>query len=206
MIKTIFIDFDGVIRHWANHDIKSAEMKSGLPEGTLFKYAFDNQFLLPAITGKQSHRDWVIKVEDAISRDFDKDAAITLTQAWLKADCFVDRGFLDKVRKSIPEAKMVLVTNATDKLDEDLSSHHLLYSFDLVINSATIGIAKPDPSFFQHALKLMKTEPEYAVFIDDQLKNVREAEKHGMHGIHHTDKVQTLINLNTLSRCSFAYH
>ncbi|MFD2176900.1 HAD family hydrolase [Veronia pacifica] len=206
MIKTVFIDFDGVLRHWSKHDIKEAEATMGLPDGVLYRYAFKPDHLLPTITGKQSHNDWIVQVEKAISYDFDLDSAIKMTQAWMKAGSFIDRSFLNRIKATFPEADFVLITNATDKLDEDLATNHLLYSFNMIINSSSVGVAKPDIEIFKYALEATKTAPEHAVFIDDSHENIMSAEKLGILGVHHTDPIRTLTMLNAIKQSSFAFH
>jgi epoxide hydrolase-like predicted phosphatase len=56
--------------------------------------------------------------------------------------------------------------------------------FDTVVDSAHVGIRKPDPRIFRLALeRLGGTPPEDAVFLDDFSGNVAAAERLGIRGI-----------------------
>jgi epoxide hydrolase-like predicted phosphatase len=56
--------------------------------------------------------------------------------------------------------------------------------FDVVVDSSMIGMRKPDPRIFQHALAALGgVEPDDAVFLDDFQGNIDAAEALGMHGI-----------------------
>ena len=56
--------------------------------------------------------------------------------------------------------------------------------FDVVVDSAHVGVRKPDPRIFRLALdRLGGTAPEAAVFLDDFHGNVAAAERLGMRGI-----------------------
>ena len=56
--------------------------------------------------------------------------------------------------------------------------------FDAVVDSAHVGVRKPDPRIFRLALeRLGGTAPEDAVFLDDFHGNVVAAERLGMRGI-----------------------
>jgi putative hydrolase of the HAD superfamily len=80
-----------------------------------------------------------------------------------------------------------LLSNATDELEELLETrfgiHHL---FDVVINSARVGVAKPDARAYRLALEGLQVEPSEALFIDDKPRNVRAAEALGIHSVHFT--------------------
>lgn len=56
--------------------------------------------------------------------------------------------------------------------------------FDAVIDSSEVGMRKPDPRIYHHALELLGgVEPARSVFLDDYPGNVEAARRIGMHGI-----------------------
>jgi epoxide hydrolase-like predicted phosphatase len=56
--------------------------------------------------------------------------------------------------------------------------------FDVVVDSAHVGVRKPDPRIFRLALeRLGGTAPEAAVFLDDFHGNIAAAERLGLRGI-----------------------
>ncbi len=56
--------------------------------------------------------------------------------------------------------------------------------FDVVVDSSVVGMRKPDPRIFHHALaELGGVAPERAVFLDDFAGNIDAATALGIHGI-----------------------
>jgi len=82
------------------------------------------------------------------------------------------------VREQLPVA---LLSNATDRLRDDLAHHGLGDTFDHVFCSAEIGLVKPDPACFRHVADVMQLAPPECLFVDDQLPNVEAARQAGMH-------------------------
>src|SRR6185295_16928545 len=61
-----------------------------------------------------------------------------------------------------------------------LSMTPILRRFEHVFLSHEVGLRKPQPEFFQHALTKMQARAEQTVFVDDLDENVRAAEALGM--------------------------
>ena len=56
--------------------------------------------------------------------------------------------------------------------------------FDVIVDSSEVGMRKPNPAIFLHALELLGgVAPERAVFLDDAPGNVIGAQAAGLHGI-----------------------
>ena len=83
---------------------------------------------------------------------------------------------------------LALLSNATDELEqlleEQFGIHHL---FQVVVNSARAGVAKPDPQAYWLALEGLGLEPAETLFIDDKPRNIVAAEALGIPAIHFTD-------------------
>lgn len=188
----ILIDFDGVIRHWQSSSIENAESRLGLPFGTLFSVAFSESLLMPTIIGKQTHALWVKKVREQLSTTFDAVIGEELVGAWENTISLIDRDFIKSIRSISPNSKLVLVTNATDKLSQDMCEANLNESFDFVINSSALLAAKPEAEFFTRSIELLGCNFNDCVFIDDTLKNVQAAQELGILGLHHFSVDETL--------------
>lgn len=70
--------------------------------------------------------------------------------------------------------------------------------FDGVVISGEVGLRKPDPKIFTHALDLIGLRPDECAFVDDIEHNVRAAERLGIVGVHHVDAVTTVARLEEL--------
>ena len=73
--------------------------------------------------------------------------------------------------------------------------------FDVVVISGEVGMRKPNPAIFLHALELLGgVEPAASVFLDDAAGNVAGAQRAGLHGIlvDATDPEPALAELDAL--------
>jgi len=70
--------------------------------------------------------------------------------------------------------------------------------FDHYINSADVGLRKPDPAIFRLVLDRLGVQPAEAVFLDDLPSNVAAATTAGLHAILYQDPIQALQALETL--------
>ena len=192
MKNTILIDFDGVIRHWSDTEVKNMLFELELEDDVLFSCAFSDKHLLPAITGKITHDKWCELVELELSQTYGDQISKQLVTAWYNASSDIDFEFLTKIRNSAPNASLVLVTNATTRLDSDLAKQGLKNEFDLVVNSSVIGVSKPEREFFETTIQLLGKTVKDCIFIDDSLTNVISARELGIESIHHKEVSETL--------------
>lgn len=80
-----------------------------------------------------------------------------------------------------------LLSNALDDLETQLADRwQVAHLFDVVINSAQVGVAKPNPRAFQLALEALDCHQDEVVFIDDKLRNIIAAQAFGISSIHYT--------------------
>ncbi|WP_090930106.1 HAD family hydrolase [Nonomuraea jiangxiensis] len=70
--------------------------------------------------------------------------------------------------------------------------------FDAVVISGEVGMRKPEPRIFHHALGQIGLAGEECVFIDDIEANILAARAIGMAGIHHRDPDTTIAELESL--------
>jgi epoxide hydrolase-like predicted phosphatase len=59
-------------------------------------------------------------------------------------------------------------------------TEELLPYFDYFIESASLGLRKPNPEIFKHALTVIGCEPRQVVFLDDIGSNLKAATKLGI--------------------------
>jgi epoxide hydrolase-like predicted phosphatase len=70
--------------------------------------------------------------------------------------------------------------------------------FDVYVNSADVGLRKPDPAIFRLTLERLDVAPQQAIFLDDLLRNVDSARELGIHTIQFIDPATSLAELETL--------
>jgi putative hydrolase of the HAD superfamily len=175
----VLCDIDGVIRHWPPAD--DLEQGHGLPAGMLAAVAFAPSRLDPAITGKITDDQW----RSAVAADLAEicgsvERANALVAAWSELVPRVDREVLSLLASAREVATVVLVSNATTRLELDLARQELHDVADIVLNSARIGIAKPDPRVYLIAAERAGATLQRCLFIDDTAANVIAASEVGM--------------------------
>jgi putative hydrolase of the HAD superfamily len=105
---------------------------------------------------------------------------------------------LEAVRRCHEHFKTGLLTNnfitplATSRHDD------VLDLFDVVIQSAVVGVRKPDPRFYLLACRELEIEPTTAVFLDDLGVNLKPARALGMHTIKVVDPTDALTELEAI--------
>ncbi|MCK2221134.1 HAD family phosphatase [Actinomadura sp. ATCC 31491] len=72
--------------------------------------------------------------------------------------------------------------------------------FDAVVISGEVGMRKPEPRIFHHALGQVGLPGAECVFIDDIEANIVAARALGMAGIHHRDADTTIAEVESLLR------
>ena len=186
MIKAILTDLDGVIRRWDPGIMQQAESAAGLPRDALPNTAFEPALLLRATTGQIDDENWRLEVAERLRLGYPAADAEKAVRLWSRSPGEIDTDVLDILLRCRASGKLVLITNATTRLESDLLRLGIDQAFDHVVNSSSIGHVKPDPRIFNAALELLGIEADEAFFIDDRAENVSAASELGMDGHHYT--------------------
>ena len=68
--------------------------------------------------------------------------------------------------------------------------------FEVVVDSAYVGMRKPDPAIYRLTLERMGTEePSECLFVDDNELNVEAARELGLHAVHFRDNDQAITEI-----------
>jgi putative hydrolase of the HAD superfamily len=80
-----------------------------------------------------------------------------------------------------------ILSNMGDSVLENVEREFAwLSSFDALVWSYQLGVAKPEPAIYEHTLKQLGTAAGEALFIDDKLVNVEAARELGMQALVYT--------------------
>ncbi|WP_415950025.1 HAD family hydrolase [Streptomyces sp. KLOTTS4A1] len=182
----VLCDFDGVVHLWDPDGMSALDRSWGLAEGTLARAAFRTELLDAAVTGRLTDEQWREQVAaDLAGACGGKEQAQALVGAWSAQTGRVDAEVMEllaAVRRVVP---VVLVSNATTRLEATLASHGLSDAFDSVVNTARVGAAKPDPRVFAEAARRARAEPNRCLFVDDTAGHVTAAREAGLTGLHY---------------------
>ncbi len=175
----LLIDLDGVIRRWPRSDA-AIETAHALPVGAIRKVAFAPDLVLPAITGRVTDQAWRQHTANRLGREFGSTHAAQAVAQWTAHPGEVDHRTLGILGACVAGLQVVLLTNATSRLADDLHSLGLHQRFAAVVNSSDVGVAKPAAEIFRIALERVSTTPDRALFIDDTAANVEAASALGI--------------------------
>ena len=93
------------------------------------------------------------------------DAAHAERHIWCGCDTDAPRVIDELKRRGLLVA---VISNTEDgRARESLEAAGLAGRFDVIVDSHLVGLSKPDPAIFRHALELLGVEPEEAVFVGD---------------------------------------
>jgi putative hydrolase of the HAD superfamily len=97
--------------------------------------------------------------------------------------------------------KVALLTNASPGQDDHVRERlgiDVHTEFDVYVNSAHVGLRKPDPAIFHLTLDRLGVAPQQAIFLDDLLRNVDSARALGIHTVQFVDPATSLAELEAL--------
>jgi putative hydrolase of the HAD superfamily len=180
-IDALIVDLDGVIRHWDNDHFVATAESFGLRVEELAAIAFEKELIDAGMTGALTFEDWADEIGRRIEREHGCDA-VAVTQAFKDLRWSVDDGVVELLRevRRTGRVKLALFSNASTRLEEDLASRDLHLEFDVVFNSARLGLAKPDPEAFRTVASRLGVPPERCLFVDDTVPNVEGARQADM--------------------------
>ncbi|MGI5488299.1 HAD-IA family hydrolase [Microtetraspora malaysiensis] len=180
----VLCDFDGVLRF---HDpVAQARIDEtyGLAPGTILKTALSPALMGPASLGLITCEEWEASLVTAFADVLGSAGrAARLVEEFAAVPSWIDeeaRGLLAEARRRVP---VVLVTNATTRLEEDLNRLGMAGFADAVVSSARVGVAKPDRRIYEIAAERAGAAVERCLFVDDRPENVAAAAALGMTGV-----------------------
>lgn len=180
----VLCDVDNVIRSYDPSGLHALERAAGLAEGTTAKVAFAPETGLPVLLGRVDLQEWVQAIAEGLSGLVPEATAWDLGTALLESPFAADETVVSLLRRARTRVPLVLVSNATVRLEDDLTALGLADLADEVVNSARVGLAKPDPRIYRLAADLAGVRPERCLFVDDSEENTEAATDLGMQPVH----------------------
>lgn len=145
---------------------------------------------LPALRGLVSQRDLITgrRSLDQLHQQLVAAHGLALNRrdfkaVWLQPYSEPMPGMADLIRTLSKRFKLVLLSNVDKYYWQALQMvHPEIACFDTLLLSWELGLAKPDPEMFLHALKATRSDAARCFFIDDKSENVEAARLIGIRG------------------------
>jgi putative hydrolase of the HAD superfamily len=197
-ITAVLFDFAGVLTSspWA----ALAQAGGGNLELLIGSYEEDTDHPWHQVErGEMAIADWAAAVS-ATGRAQGIEVDFTPLQALL-GEMTLHEPIIDRVRSLRTEGyRLGLITN---NVREGSATWRALVPvdelFDAVVDSSEVGMRKPNPAIYHHALRLLgDVPPAEAVFLDDTAGNVVGAQRAGLHAILVEDPTEAVAALDAL--------
>lgn len=181
----VLCDIDNVIRFYDHTELERLERAAGLAPGATAKVAFSDGVDGPLLRGEITKREWTEQIARGLAGQVPDEVARELARALPSSPTRVDEAVVGLLRRAQRHVPVVLVTNASTELDEELEPLGLLTHFgDRIVNSARVGVVKPDRRIYALAAELAGVAADRCLFVDDRPENVEAAAALGMTGVH----------------------
>jgi len=193
-IQAVIFDVGGVfIRTEGRTARRKWEARLGLPEMELGRAIFGSEISARLAIGQATepevwrHVATQFGLNEEQMRELERDY-------W--SDDWLDVELVQFVRDLRPAYKVGILSNAWPEARETLTvKFKLADEVDVMILSAEVGCAKPDPRIYQIAVEQLGVRLDEAVFVDDMARNVAAAQALGMRGILFQSTAQTIAEI-----------
>jgi putative hydrolase of the HAD superfamily len=182
MIRAVLFDFGGVLAEEGFREgLKAIAKEKRLDPDDFYKISSDLVYQTGYITGGcDEHSYWNAVQKKAGVKGADQ----AFREEILKR--FKLRPEMTAVVKKMKSSGLIVAilsdqTNWLDELDQRTPFHH---HFDYVFNSYHLKKTKRDPSIFRDVCTLLGVRPKEALFVDDNMENVKRALNQGLRAIH----------------------
>ncbi|MFE3113058.1 HAD-IA family hydrolase [Kitasatospora indigofera] len=180
----VLCDLDDVIRLFDATEVTLLERAAGLPVGSTAASAFGPGRGGPLVLGQLSKDAWAESTASGLADQVPAARARELAAAFARAPFRTDPEVVELLRAARARCPVWIVTNGAPWLDDDLATLDLDGLADGIVNSARLGVAKPDPGILLHAAGRAGATPERCLFVDDRAANVEAAAALGMATVH----------------------
>ncbi|WP_329420425.1 HAD-IA family hydrolase [Streptomyces sp. NBC_01693] len=180
----VLCDLDNVVRFYDVTHLAALERAAGLPEGTTEDIAYAPETDLPLLLGRITLDERAETVGRALAGRVGEATARELGRALAEAPFHADEAVVALLRRVRARVPLVLVTNATPRLADDLAALGLTDLAHHVVSSAVEGVAKPDPAIYRIAAARAGVPMDRCLFVDDSRENIDAAVALGTTGVH----------------------
>ena len=179
-IQAVLFDYGGVIGRLDRQEMARLEDKYGLPAGGFWHALFEIPEWHEVEVGRSSEREWLKGALDKLYELAGRPIP-GIRQDWHHIWKGIDEDVVSLARRLRRRYKVGMISNATKNLEDILENHHgIMDLFDVVINSARVGMAKPDARIYHLAADRLGVPVSACVFTDDLAHNIEGARAAGM--------------------------
>ncbi|MDB5077247.1 MAG: HAD-superfamily hydrolase, subfamily variant 3 [Chloroflexi bacterium] len=186
-IEVLLLDVGGVLSPSPSHlAIAEVEARLGMPPGILSPLLYDGEPWTTLSTGGMTEDEYWQILADRLHCDPDELQAIARPVWGPEGGGGVDAALVDLARAAGRHVHLAILSNATLHLEAFLDAYGISDMFDPILNSARIGLRKPDLRCYQYALDVLGVPAPAVLFVDDKLRNTDAARELGITCLEYT--------------------
>ena len=201
--KAIIFDYDGVMTASAERVQQYAAAETlGLTTDELYQRLWESEYWQQVKRGHISDSDFWRGMLPAFGLEADDWPTGPL--AFLVQET-LDPMMVGLVQRLRGRYQLALLSNATPAYETRWRNFGLYDLFEVIINSAAVGLAKPDPEIYHLCLERLGRQPGECLFIDDKPRNTVAAEALGIPSLVFTtptDLEAELVRMGILEQSS----
>jgi epoxide hydrolase-like predicted phosphatase len=190
-IRAVIFDFGGVMATFFRPELfQTLEAELGLQAESLSEILWRSPEWRLAEVGAIDEQEYWQRIAPRLGFHGQAErtqVCIRDLQRALFGEVEVDPKMVDLVRGLRGRYRTGLLSNTSASQPQRLVQRYNLEGlFDVVVLSAAVGLAKPDPAIYRLALQRLGAAPEATVFVDDYEPNVAAAAEQGIQGVRFT--------------------
>ena len=185
VIKAVAFDFGGVLAEEGfRGGLKAIGRKNGLNADDFYSTASELVYQTGYVIGMTNESAFwnAVREKTRIAGD-DKDLRREILGRFILRPTMLR--YVEGLRAS--EFITAILSDQTNWLDEINEKTPFFHCFDYVFNSFNLKKGKRDPSVFRDVCSAMGLKPEGVLFVDDNVENIRRAQREGLKTIHFRD-------------------
>jgi HAD superfamily hydrolase (TIGR01509 family) len=198
-VRAMIFDWGGVMEELPREeDVLAWERRLALEPGVLPEILWGATWRRLEV-GAISDEDYARYVAERLGLP-DRDAVLRFLQEFYTTDRLNLR-VVDAARALRGRYKVALLSNAFPTQRQIICEQHGIdvdAEFDVYVNSAVVGLSKPNPEIYYLTLERLDVAPQQAIFLDDSLRNVDSARYIGLHTVQFVDPETSLATLEDL--------
>lgn len=197
-VEAVVFDFHGVISTPPLAGVEGYERDLGLPVGTLTDYMRGHPLVQQLERDEIEPRTFWQRIRAEVRGQHGVDIDLRRLVEEMDGAIGIREGMVALVEELRPRHRTAMLTNVGRRSSRVFHHNDVRKSFDVVVESAEVGLRKPDPAIYQLVVARLGVAPVATVFIDDWAENLPPAAELGIRTIAFEDEAQCRDTLRTL--------
>ena len=207
-IRAVISDFGGVLTTPLFNAFAHVQEEHGIPLEALGKAMWratqerGENPLFPLERGELSEREFLSILQTALTAEIGREVQMHDFAERYFAQLHPNDAMVEHLRglKSSHGIRLAMLTNNVREWEPRWRAMlpGIDATFEVIVDSAFVGMRKPDPEIYRLTLDRLGLAPEACAFVDDIELNCDAARDVGLHAVHFRDTEQAIAELGAL--------